>query len=160
MTAKRSRKGKLMARQSKDVRKLSSPVEKAWLKFVDKFLAFKKMPDDEKDKKIFRAWERALNVTDRAAYAVVAERATCLRDMEFKIRAWAFTAKVKTGEGVGGLANWEPGNDSDSELIASLRDDIPAIKRLVWDANIALGSIASGPPPMPDMPSATPYPVN
>jgi hypothetical protein len=159
ITAMRNRKGKLMARQSKDVRK-SSPVETAWLKFVDKFQAFEKMPDHEKDKETHKAWERALNVTDTAAYAVIAQRATCLRDMELKIQAWAFTSEATTSD-LASLADWQPHECApNSELIASLRDDILAIKRLVWGANIALGSIASGPPPMPDMPVATPYPLN
>jgi hypothetical protein len=49
---------------------------------------------------------------------------------------------------------------SNSELIASLRDDILAMKKLAWGASIAVGSIASGPPPMPNMPVAEPYPAN
>jgi len=111
----------------------TAPVEKAWLKFIDKFVAFKKI--DEDDKQIHKAWEKALYVADKAAYAVMAARATCLRDMELKIQAWAFTAPdVDSGGDLAGLANWQLRNcdDVDSEFIASLRDDILLIRRLVW----------------------------
>jgi hypothetical protein len=142
----------------------TTPVEKAWLKFVDKFLAFRRMSTDEKDKEIHKAWEKALAVTDREAYAVMAVPATCLRDMELKIQAWAFTAEVEIGDDIASLANWQLGNcelgNVDNEFIASLRDDIRLIKRLVWGANIVVGSIVAVPTPMPNMPTATAYPVN
>lgn len=117
------------------------PVEKAWLKFVYEFHAFKETPDDESDKKIHKAWEKALFATDKAACAVMAAPATCLRDIAFKIRAWAFTAEVKTVDDIGGLADWQPGDDLDSKFIASLRDDIQIIRRLVQAANLAVASI-------------------
>jgi hypothetical protein len=81
--------------------------------------------------------------------------------MELKIQAWAFTSEVDIGKDISSLAKWQPNrNAPNSEFIASLRDDILALKRLAWGASIAVGSIASGPPPMPDMPVAMPYPVN
>jgi hypothetical protein len=90
--------------------------------------AFQEIPDDVKNNK---AWEKALHVTDKAAYAVMAKRATCLRDIEFKINAWAFTSEVVTDDDVGGLNNWQLGDcdDVDSKFITSLRDDILLIKR-------------------------------
>ena len=125
-------------RESKAPR--STAVEKAWLKFVDKFHAFQKMPSNEKDKKAHKAWEAMLKTTDVAAYKVMEQRATCLRDMEIKIWAWAFIAEVPKDGTINGLINWKSsgkwmGNDSD--FIASLRDDIRLMKRLVWGANIA-----------------------
>ena len=121
-------------------------------------MAFKKI--DEDDKQIHKAWEKALYVADKAAYAVMGARATCLRDVELKIQAWAFTANVDSGVDLAGLANWQLRNcdDVDSEFIASLRDDILFIKRLICGANIVTGSIITA-PPMPDMPSAMPWPV-
>jgi hypothetical protein len=138
---------------------VSSAVEKAWLKFVDKFHAFQKMPSNEKDKKAHKAWEAILKTTDVAAYKVMEQRATCLRDMEIKIWAWAFIAEVPKDGTLNGLINWKSnsrwmGNDSD--FIVSLRDDIRLMKRLVCGANIVVGSIAAAPPPMPDMPPPIP----
>ena len=147
-------------RQSKRVR--DTPVEKAWLKFVDAFQALKNFPPHTEDgKKAHKSWEKTLRVADSAADAVAAQRPTCLRDMELKIQAWAFTSEVDIGKDISSLAKWQPNrNAPNSEFIASLRDDILALKRLAWGASIAVGSIASGPPPMPDMPVAMPYPVN
>jgi hypothetical protein len=48
----------------------------------------------------------------------------------------------------------------DSPFIVSLRDAIERIKRLVWGANIAVGTIVATPPPIDDMPAATPYPTD
>jgi len=142
---------------------VSSAVEKAWLKFVDKFHAFQKMPSNEKDKKAHKAWEAILKTTDVAAYKVMEQRATCLRDMEIKIWAWAFIAEVPKDGTLNGLINWKSGGrwmGGDSDFIASLRDDILLMKRLLWGASIVVGSIAAAPPPMPDMPTATPWPVD
>jgi hypothetical protein len=168
MSKRQSKSTRKPAKRAAECRRSKAPrtppVEKAWLKFVVKFQAFKKMPDGGHDKKIHKAWEKALFATDKAAYAVMAAPATCLRDMEIKIQAWAFTAEVKIGDDLAGLANWQLDDcdevNVDSEFIASLRDDIRLIKRLVLGANIVVGSITKAPPPMPDMPSATPYPVN
>jgi hypothetical protein len=136
-----------------------TPVEKAWLKFVDAFLALQKTPNDEGDKEIHQAWEKALRAADGAAYTVTAQRATCLRDMELKIQAWAFTSGVKVGSDVASLAKWTPHRYAESSnFVASLRDDVLAMKRLAWGASIAVGSIASGQPPFRDMPVAMPYP--
>jgi hypothetical protein len=109
------------------------------------------VPDDENDREMHKAWERALEVTDRAACAELAEPATCLRDMELNIRAWAFTAEVNIGNDLGGSANWRPGDDLDSKFIAPLGDDIRLIKRLVGGANIVVGSIVAVPTRMPNM---------
>ena len=131
-----------------------TPVEKAWLKFVDAFQALTNFPPHTEDgKKAHKSWEKTLRVADSAADAVAAQRPTCLRDMELKIQAWAFTSEVDIGKDISSLAKWQPNrNAPNSEFIASLRDDILALKRLAWGASIAVGSIASGPPPMPDMP--------
>jgi hypothetical protein len=156
-TLKRARSTTSRSRPTKN-----TAVDKAWMKFLDKFIVFKKTPHNEKDQEIHKAWQRALEATDRAAKAVAKQRATCLRDMELKIQAWAFQSGVNIGKGTDlkEIANWRPNEEIalNSELIASLRDDIVAMKQLAWGASIAVGSIASGPPPMPDVPIAEPYP--
>ena len=48
----------------------TTPVEAAWLKFVDKFRAFQRTPNNDDDKN--KPWEAALNAANRAAYAVIA----------------------------------------------------------------------------------------
>ena len=125
-----------------------TPVEEAWLAFVDKFRAFKQTPNND-DYKNDRPWEAALNAANRAAYAVIAEPATCLHDIELRIQAWGFTSSVETGDDLADLANWQPHrNEQNSEFIASLRDDVLAMKRLVLAAHVAIGSIAA--PAIPD----------
>jgi hypothetical protein len=122
-----------------------TPVEAAWRKFVDKFQAFQKMPSDEDNEKEYKAWEEALSITTRAAYNVMESRATCLHDMEVKIRAWAFIAEVPKDGTLDGLTNWQPRRlymGADSTFIASLRDDVLAMKRLVSTAKVAVASIA------------------
>jgi hypothetical protein len=129
----------------------TKPVEEAWRKFVEKFLAFKQTPHDEEDKKIHKAWENALNAANGAAYAVIAEPATCLHDMDLKIQAWGFTSSVKVGDDLTDLANWQPHtNELNSEFIASLRDDIQAMRRLASAATIAVDSIAAPSPGLAD----------
>ena len=73
--------------------------------------------------------------------------------MEFKIKAWAFTAEVENGDDLVDfdladfdlvdLANRQLGDcdDVDSKFITSLRDDILLIKRLIWGAGMVIGSI-------------------
>jgi hypothetical protein len=48
----------------------TTPVEAEWLKFADKFRAFQRTPNND-DKENDRPWEAALNVANRAAYAVI-----------------------------------------------------------------------------------------
>jgi hypothetical protein len=43
----------------------ATSVERAWLKFAAKFRAFKEMPDNEDDKAIKEAWEKALRLRTR-----------------------------------------------------------------------------------------------
>jgi hypothetical protein len=135
-----------------------TPVEKAWLKFAGKFEAFYKMPSNEHDKKVHKAWEAMLSTTDRAAYNVMRERAVCLRDMEIKIMAWAFIAETPKEGTLDALQNWQPGRYmcDDGEFIASLRDDIRAMKQLVRGAAMAVGSIQY-PPVLASAPRAVPY---
>jgi hypothetical protein len=110
----------------------TTPVEAAWLKFADKFRAFQRTPNND-DKENDRPWEAALNVANRAAYAVIAEPATCLHDMELRIQACAFQAAVEKGDGLTDLANWQPHlHEQNSEFIASLRDDVLAMSGLCW----------------------------
>ena len=117
-----------------------TPVERAWQKFIDEFETFQKMPSNERTEEEHRAWEAQLRATDRAAYNVIDQRATCLRDMEIKIQVWAFTAAVNTG-GAPSL-EWEPHPyEPNSTMIASLRDDVQAIKGLVRAAMTTVGSI-------------------
>jgi hypothetical protein len=85
-----------------------TPVNVPWLKFVDEFLAFHKMRANEDDKQIHKAWERALRGAGRAAEAVTVLPATCLREMELKIQAWAFTSPVKTNSNIVSLSTWHP----------------------------------------------------
>jgi hypothetical protein len=79
----------------------------------------------------------------QAAHKVITRRAICLRDIELKIQAWGFLADVKKpGEGLADLANWQPiRHDRDSEFIASLRDDLRFITRLVRSATTVVRSI-------------------
>jgi hypothetical protein len=101
-------------------------------------------------------------VADKAAEKVMSKRATCLRDMELKIQAWGFIAAVKKpGDDLAHLENWQPNNEyeKESEFIASLRDDILLLKRLLRGATITVGSIEAA-PRLSDMPTATPYPAS
>jgi hypothetical protein len=69
--------------------------------------------------------------------------------MELRIQAWAFQAAVERQDGLTDLANWQPHlHEQNSEFIASLRDDVLAVKRLVLAARVAIGSIAA--PAIPD----------
>ncbi len=125
----------------------TTPVEAAWLKFADKFRTFTQTPNNDDDKN--KPWEAALNAANRAAYAVIAVPATCLHDIELRIQAWVFQAAVEKGTGLTDLANWQPHlHEQNSEFIASLRDDVLAMKRLVLAAHVAIGSIAA--PAIPD----------
>jgi hypothetical protein len=123
-----------------------SPVEKAWLKFADKFQTFHQTPNNDNDRDD-RPWEAALNAANGAAYAVIVEPATCLHDMEIKIQAWAFTSDIETGNHLTDLAHWQPHKHTQhSDFIASLRDDIRAIMRLVGMAMAAVRSIKAPSP--------------
>jgi hypothetical protein len=125
----------------------TTPVEAVWLKFADKLRAFQQTPNNDDDKN--KPWEAALNAANWAACAVIAEPATCLHDIELRIQAWGFTSSVETGDDLADLANWQPHrNEQNSEFIASLRDDVLAMKRLVLAAHVAIGSIAA--PAIPD----------
>jgi hypothetical protein len=124
----------------------ASPVEKAWNKFVVKFLEFQKVPDNEDDEASHKHWERELQKTDEAAHAVMEKPATCLQEMELKISAWAFTSEVQTGDTLASLVHWQPNNfATNSDLIASLRDDVRFIRRLICSAGLAVSSIGVTP---------------
>jgi hypothetical protein len=128
--------------QSQSTAPRASPVEKAWEKFVIKFLEFQKLPHDEHGEASHERWERELRKTDEAAHAVMEKPARCLREMELKIGAWAFTSEVKTGDTLASLEHWQPDDYAvDSDFIASLRDDVRFIRRLICGAGLAVSSI-------------------
>jgi hypothetical protein len=86
--------------------------------------------------------------------------ATCLHEMELKIRAWAFVAPIKTDNTIPGLQKWKPHESYSikSNFIASLRDDVRLIRGMVTGATLVVSSLGAT-PPMPDMPRAVAYPA-
>jgi hypothetical protein len=159
MSKRRSKSTRKIVAQSPRKAPRVSPVEKAWGKFVIKFVEFQKLPKNENDKAVVKQWERELKKTDRSAYAVMEKPATCLHDIELKIRAWAFVAEVKTDDTLISLEHWQPHRfANNSDFIASLRDDVRLLRNLVTGATLAVSSIGAT-PPMPSMPRAIAYPA-